>query len=284
IVYKYGEGVHEFYKCGKLIAVARFGMRDTRILEKADLEVSCKENRDLLTSNQTVIHAMEFYIRQFLKRNVGEQIEQIVIPWSGGKDSTAVLLTAIEVFGRNRVVALFSDTGVEFPETLDYIERVTSQLGINLHVEKARLGEAIKHRGLPRLGDRWCTGLKLEALKRGMDRIAKEYRDYIVIIGDRDAESKIRVKRPPVRIENNHIVLSPLKLFSGAQIELYIKSKGIPLNPLYEKGFYRVGCYICPSLRHWELSIMEKAGLTGNMRRNTFFNMFLKERMPGEDD
>ncbi|MCE4606459.1 MAG: hypothetical protein F7B59_03910, partial [Desulfurococcales archaeon] len=50
IVYKYGEGVHEFYKCGKLIAVARFGMRDTRILEKADLEVSCKENRDLLTS------------------------------------------------------------------------------------------------------------------------------------------------------------------------------------------------------------------------------------------
>lgn len=284
IVYKYGEGIHEFYKCDKLIAVARFEMRNTRILEKIDSEVSCKENRDLLASNRSIIKAMDLFFRQFLERNVSEQIEKIVIPWSGGKDSTAVLIAATKLFGRNRVIALFSDTGVEFPETLEYIEKVASHLGINLHIEKAGLDEAIKHRGLPRLGDRWCTGLKLEALKRGMNKIARDYRNYVVIIGDRDAESKIRVKRPPVRVEDGHMVLSPLKLFSGAQIELYIMGKGIPLNPLYEKGFYRVGCYICPSLRHWELSIIEKAGLLSNVRENIFFNMFMKERMSEEDD
>jgi 3'-phosphoadenosine 5'-phosphosulfate sulfotransferase (PAPS reductase)/FAD synthetase len=28
------------------------------------------------------------------------------------------------------------------------------------------------------------------------------------------------------------------------------------LNPLYLSGFYRLGCYLCPALRGWELYMM----------------------------
>ncbi|MCE4615266.1 MAG: phosphoadenosine phosphosulfate reductase family protein [Desulfurococcales archaeon] len=284
VVYKYGEGLHEFYNCGALIATARFEMNATRVLEKLPFELVCKDNRDLLASNQTVIKAMDLFLKQFLEKTATEQADKIIIPWSGGKDSTAVLIAATKIFGKDRVIALFSDTGVEFPETINYIEKVVSQLGVDLHVEKAGLDKAIMFRGLPKLDDRWCTGLKLEALKKGMIKIGRDYGNYIILVGDRDAESKLRVKRSPIRVENGHLVLSPLKLFSGAQVELYIKSKSVPLNPLYEKGFYRVGCYVCPSLRHWELSIVKKGKLLGDEKKNIFFNMLLKERMAEEDD
>jgi 3'-phosphoadenosine 5'-phosphosulfate sulfotransferase (PAPS reductase)/FAD synthetase/3'-phosphoadenosine 5'-phosphosulfate sulfotransferase len=281
VIYKHGEGLHEFYKCGKLVAVTRFEMNKTQVLKRMMPDQTCSESNDLISSNISIVNTMDQFLKQFLKKNVKEHIDKIIVPWSGGKDSTAVLIAATQVFGKNRVVALFSDTGVEFPETLAYIENVASRLGIELRVEKAGLDKAIHRKGLPQLGDRWCTGLKLEALKRGMIKVARDYGDYIAIVGDRDAESKLRVKRPPIRLEGEHLVLSPLKLFSGAHVELYILSKNIPLNPLYEKGFYRVGCYICPSLRHWEVNIIRKTrALKGN---NIFFNMFLKERMAKEE-
>jgi 3'-phosphoadenosine 5'-phosphosulfate sulfotransferase (PAPS reductase)/FAD synthetase/3'-phosphoadenosine 5'-phosphosulfate sulfotransferase len=273
IAYKYGDGVHEFYKCGKLVAKGRLGMFKTELAPVSNNDYSCSE--DLLQLNTKVIREMDNYLKKFLESNAKEA-DIVVVPWSGGKDSTAVLISAVEVFGREKVVAVYSDTGVEFPDTLRYVDSMAKKLGVRLITVKAGLDNAIRHRGLPRLGERWCTGLKLEALQRVFHGLKNEYGRLVVLVGDRDAESKIRVKRPPARMEEDRLVLSPLKIFGGGHVELYILSKGYELNPLYTLGFYRVGCYICPSLRHWELSIIRKAGLVG--RDNLYFNMFTKER------
>jgi 3'-phosphoadenosine 5'-phosphosulfate sulfotransferase (PAPS reductase)/FAD synthetase len=44
-----------------------------------------------------------------------------IVSMSGGKDSTATALLAIERYGRERVRCVFADTGHEHPATLDYV-------------------------------------------------------------------------------------------------------------------------------------------------------------------
>ena len=57
------------------------------------------------------------------------------VAWSGGVDSTAALLLARET--TPNVPVCFFDSGLEFPETLDYIARLGDAFRLNLHVIKA---------------------------------------------------------------------------------------------------------------------------------------------------
>ncbi|MCD6208939.1 MAG: phosphoadenosine phosphosulfate reductase family protein [Thermoproteales archaeon] len=186
--------------------------------------------------------------------------DKIIVPWSGGKDSTAALLLALKKYGRKKVTAVYVNTLVDFPENEEYIEKTAKQLSIKLIKTVADLKTKIRQGALlPTHENRWCTGEKIEALKRTIREIADG--KTLVVSGDRDSESRARSKRPPIRKEEYWTVASPLKLWSTAHVQLYLLINGVPLNPLYHKGFYRLGCYICPSLRSWEIKIIQKYGL-----------------------
>ncbi|MHB8372240.1 MAG: phosphoadenosine phosphosulfate reductase domain-containing protein [Thermoplasmataceae archaeon] len=58
-----------------------------------------------------------------------------VVSVSGGKDSTATLLLALE--RKNNVKAVFADTGNEHPLTYDYLDYLREKLGIVIHVVKS---------------------------------------------------------------------------------------------------------------------------------------------------
>lgn len=51
---------------------------------------------------------------------------------SGGKDSTATLLLAIEEHGKDNIKAVFADTGNEHQDTLDYLDYIRDALGIEI--------------------------------------------------------------------------------------------------------------------------------------------------------
>jgi 3'-phosphoadenosine 5'-phosphosulfate sulfotransferase (PAPS reductase)/FAD synthetase len=55
-----------------------------------------------------------------------------VVGLSGGKDSTATLLLAIDKVGIDRVLPVFADTGNEHPQTYDYLKYLEVQLGISI--------------------------------------------------------------------------------------------------------------------------------------------------------
>jgi 3'-phosphoadenosine 5'-phosphosulfate sulfotransferase (PAPS reductase)/FAD synthetase len=55
-----------------------------------------------------------------------------VVSVSGGKDSAATLLLAIERFGVHRVIAIFCDTGNEHSEVYAYLDYLESSLGIKI--------------------------------------------------------------------------------------------------------------------------------------------------------
>lgn len=54
-----------------------------------------------------------------------------LIHMSGGKDSTALLIHALEV-GAPDIRAVFADTGHEHPLTLDFIARISAQTGVKI--------------------------------------------------------------------------------------------------------------------------------------------------------
>ncbi len=187
-------------------------------------------------------------------------IDAIVVPWSGGKDSTVALWLAKRAY--RDVIAVYVDTGVEFPHTREYIEEAAERLGVELLVEYAGVREALRTQPPPTPENRWCTGMKLDALRKALSRIGER---LLVVTGDRDAESEPRSRRPPLRIEEDghtrRLVAAPLKPWSTLILHYYARLEGLSLNPLYELGFYRIGCYMCPALRSWERMLLSKEPL-----------------------
>ena len=55
-----------------------------------------------------------------------------VVSVSGGKDSTATLLIALERFGRERVMPIFCDTGNEHAAVYDYLTYLECALGVRI--------------------------------------------------------------------------------------------------------------------------------------------------------
>lgn len=66
-----------------------------------------------------------------------------VISVSGGKDSLATLLIAIERFGRHRIIAIFCDTGNEHEEVYAYLDYLEQALDIKIVRLRASFGAEI---------------------------------------------------------------------------------------------------------------------------------------------
>lgn len=208
----------------------------------------------LLAENERVLETLERVSASLLER-VGREFDTVVVPWSGGRDSTAALLLARKALG-SKVKAVYVDMGLEFRGSREHVIEVSERLGVELHVARVDLGRYVRSVGLPSHDNRWCTRLKIEALYSKVREVAEGR--TLIVVGDRDAESELRSKRGPVREHEEFTQAAPLKNWSAAQAQLYILRHGVPLHPLYELGFYRIGCWVCPALRSWEKEIMRR--------------------------
>ena len=88
-----------------------------------------------------------------------------IISFSGGKDSTAMLLMMLE---RNEPIhsMVFCDTGWEFPDMLKHIDRVEKYIGREIIRLKVDLPRIFVKKSWPFPNLRWCTGLKSDALSK----------------------------------------------------------------------------------------------------------------------
>ncbi len=237
---------------------------------------------DIIRVNLNRLKILELMAINFIRKYINEDYH-LVIPWSGGKDSTTILKLATKFIDRDRITPLYVDTGVEFPETKRYIERISEILKIDPVIEYAGIADKILNEGydLPTHDNRWCTGLKIEAVKRCVDRLIKDGWKVAVLLGDRDAESDVRGFRPPYRkISDRYIELTPIKAWSTFDVQLYLLREGIPLNELYNAGFYRIGCFICPSLRCWERFLMlNDEYIRSSLEKHTLFKKYINRYM-----
>lgn len=273
LVRKFG-GEHDVFSGPRLVGYLKIpdlGEPSGEILSTDFYEVDVD---DLLKSNDMYLKLFEKIALALLKRLSG--FNDIIVPWSAGKDSTAALLLAVRAYGVKRITAVYVDTGVDFPCNLEYVEKVSKRLGVRLEVAEANIDRALEEKGLPTNENRWCTKMKIKALYKKIREISRG--KTLIVVGDRDAESELRSKRPFVRIHKEFTQVAPLKLWSGSHVQLYLLKNNIPLNPLYLEGFYRLGCFICPALRSWEIIVLKNNLKLIPQSQLDLFNSFLKHR------
>lgn len=210
-----------------------------------------KANQDRL--NYLFDEAVEF----IKKYATGYAQEKIVISFSGGKDSTVVADLSVRALRNASLVHIFGDTTLEFPLTLEYVERYKAD-NPKAIFKKARNNEQDFYKVCEDIGPparmlRWCcTMFKTGPITRTMN---KYYRDcnILTFYGIRKCESVSRSKYKRVEDSADTIKIrkqkaaSPIFHWKDIDIWLYILGENIDFNEAYKLGYDRVGCWCCPN-------------------------------------
>lgn len=183
-----------------------------------------------------------------------------VVSFSGGKDSTAMLLMLLEKeIPVDRVICV--DTTKEFPQMYAHIQKVQTLIPVKIEIVKIdfdywfaehiktkgkRKGE--KGYGFPDFRNRWCTALKRDSIKK---IIPKEATQYHGIAFDEKHRTKRNEKHRTKRIRYPLVEWG----VSEKQALEYCYAKGLDWAGLYEK-FLRVSCWCCPLSRIGELRVL----------------------------
>ena len=169
-----------------------------------------------------------------------------IVSFSGGKDSTAMLFKMIE---KKMTIdhILYFDTGWEYPEMEDHIEKVRSIIQCETDIEFHTLKpdkpfeyylfeHSYKHQGYgwPFHNTRWCTRYKTKALNR-----FKKDMYYIQYIGIAYDEPK-RIKYA----ENKRYPLYEWKMTESDCLE-YCYKLGCSWGGVYNH-IKRMSCFCCP--------------------------------------
>ena len=210
---------------------------------------------------------------------------KIIVQFSGGKDSQACLIWAVKKYGKENITAVFCDTGWEHEITYKHIDDICKNLGVKLIVlrnnkYKDFVDMSIKKTRFPSTTRRFCTSeLKIIPM---VDYILSQDESFIIIQGIRSSESARRAK---LEVECSYFkeyfseesknlyhkkavkewckthdasVLRPIFNWSSQDVIDYILVNGQRPNPLYERGFSRVGCFPCIMCRKREVQLISK--------------------------
>ena len=209
---------------------------------------------------------------------------RVIVSYSGGKDSQACLIWAVNKYGKDKVEAVFCDTGWEHPDTYTHIESVISQMGIKFTTIKGKydfVSLAKYKKRFPSTNARFCTEeLKVKPM---IDWVLQQKDSLIIIQGIRSGESIARKEmdtecmyfknyfeplpngrkysyRSKEVVEwcklYDASILRPIKDWSAQDVIDCILNAGQKPNPLYYQGFSRVGCFPCIMCRHSEIRLI----------------------------
>jgi phosphoadenosine phosphosulfate reductase len=183
--------------------------------------------------------------------------ENIVISFSGGKDSTVVADLVVKALSNPSLVHIFGDTTLEFPFTIEYAQRFRSnnpkiifKTAKNKEQDFYNVCEDI---GPPARMLRWCCSMfKTGPIARVLNSLYRD-KEILTFYGIRKCESVSRSKYN--RIEDSaesvkihkQTVASPVFLWRDIDIWLYIFGENIDFNDAYRLGYDRVGCWCCPN-------------------------------------
>ena len=159
-----------------------------------------------------------------------------IVSFSGGKDSTAMLLMMIEKkIPIDHII--FFDTGCEFPGLIKHINKLEKHINRRIIRLKHHITyeEGFKRYGFPSFNKRWCTALKVSALTK----YCNKNKPYTQWIGYSYNERK-RVKKT---IGFNYPLVD--WKITGERALKYCSDRGFTWDGLYDL-FDRVSCWNCP--------------------------------------
>ncbi|MEJ0093124.1 MAG: phosphoadenylyl-sulfate reductase [Methylocella sp.] len=169
---------------------------------------------------------------------------KIALVSSFGADS-AVLLHMVAAIDPTTPV-LFLETGVLFPETLAYRDRLVAHLGlrnVNGIAPRAELlaeedPETFLWSSDP---DRCCEIRKVIPLAEALEGFDAW------ITGRKRFQAQTRTALPLFETEENRIKINPLAGWSASKILAYFDAHALPRHELVAKGYPSIGCIPCTS-------------------------------------
>lgn len=201
-----------------------------------------------------------------------------IVSVSGGKDSTALYLWAMDRFGPSGFSAVMADTGHEHPVTMNYVRNLAEMSGggPTVDIVHARFDDRLEKKGIEPSGSafldmmlwkgrapsaraQFCTEhVKMRPIREWLEDKHRE-REVVMYVGIRAGESARRAKMVESEWSSFYDcqLERPLLRWSEPQVFEFLKAKGVPPNPLYDAGYRRVGCYPCIHAGKIELARLE---------------------------
>jgi len=215
-----------------------------------------------------------FEAEELIKLEIEKNKPNIYVAFSGGKCSEVVLHIALKYW--KEIPIIFNNTGVEFPETIEFVHKLKDDWNLNLietHPKKT-FWELEKKYGLPTIKSgskkkygagkrpKCCYHLK-EKPTREIE-VEKGFR--AVFTGLRGAESHAR-KVLSMSCGQRYIYkktgiwrIHPIIFWEDEQVNDYIEKNNLPINQAYLKwnGLYkRVGCLPCTAYKDWVIKLQK---------------------------
>ena len=192
---------------------------------------------------------------EFLKKNEPKGGGGYFIGFSGGKDSIVSLSLAREAGVKHQ--AFYSVTGIDPPEVVKFIRKEYPEV-IWLKPQTPFYKDLLK-KAPPRRMFRWCcTTLKKDPAKPVRMREMFGHGYLSRIMGIRAEESTRRASRPRIDPYDGVTIFKPIFYWAEWHVWEYLETRGLAYPSLYDEGFDRIGCVVCPFTMSGSLKAMHR--------------------------
>jgi len=246
-----------------------------------EMKISPRSDRNtFINANETYLKNIESRAANDIRSYIKARKEKVTVSFSGGKDSLAAL--GVTLKATNDLDLIFINTGIEFPETIEYVHSFVKKYSMKLHEASAgnAFWENVDTFGPPAKDFRWCC--KVCKLGPVTELISKKFpKGTITVEGNRALESFARsdigfVSDNP--FVPNQITLNPIRHWNSSDVWGYIWMKRFPYNRLYENDLERIGCYLCASCLASEWDITSRTHQKMHREWETYLKKYAKER------
>tara|TARA_B100000315_G_C14594421_1_gene597866 strand:+ start:1383 stop:2117 length:735 start_codon:yes stop_codon:yes gene_type:complete len=206
-----------------------------------------QEVQNIPQSNQFADHVVEryggLYDIELLRAVVDDgAFGEIGAVSSFGADSALLLAMIAEIDAS--IPVIFLDTGKHFPETTDYVQSLSQQLGLeNIHYRRPDLAEVKIH---DTIGDLWESSVDACCDLRKVRPLEKALQGFDSwISGRKRFHGADRSGLQSVEWTDGRYKINPLAHWTADQIRHEFEARDLPQHPLVAQGFPSIGCAPC---------------------------------------
>lgn len=221
-------------------------------LRFVDIPAMVDKNRQLM--EQLVQETIKKIYNTFIEYQ--DKVDVFYVAFSGGKDSVVALDLVQRALPHNCFKVLFGDTGMEFPDTYETVEKI-KQICAEEKIEFLQAKSKLKPEntwqifGPPAVTIRWCCSVHKTTPQIMQLREVLQKPDFtgMAFTGVRGDESLSRSEYDAISYGGKHsgqYSYHPILEWNTAELFLYIYENGLTFNNAYKKGNTRAGCLVCP--------------------------------------
>ena len=214
--------------------------------------------KDFVFANSARLNYIKDEAYAFIQKEASKfPAENIVVSFSGGKDSTVTADLAVKALSNPSLVHIFGDTTLEFPSTIEYAHRFRDahpdaifQIAKN---DEQNFYDVCEDIGPPARMMRWCCSMfKTGPITRIINSLYRS-QQILTFYGIRKSESVSRSKYNRIEDSSDSVkiqqqtVASPIFFWKDIDIWLYLLAEKVDFNDAYRLGYDRVGCWCCPN-------------------------------------